>query len=248
MLEVVDLCKSFGGLRVARNIAMRLEKGERRVVLGPNGAGKTTLFNLLAGTLKPTSGEIRLDGTRITDLGVAARARLGLSRSYQKNNLFEGLTIRENLALAAATAQGRGSSFFSRAHQSRSVRETAEEVAEQVGLSDRLDRQVAAASYGNRRQLEVGLALATRPKVLLMDEPTSGIGPGGVQAFQAMLTGLPADLTVLIVEHDMDLAFAVADRVTVLDHGEVVFDGPPEAARADTLVRDIYLGRWGADA
>lgn len=248
MLEVVDLSKSFGGLRVTRNIAMRLEKGERRVVLGPNGAGKTTLFNLLAGTLKPTSGEIRLDGTRITDLGVAARARLGLSRSYQKNNLFEGLTIRENLALAAATAQGRGSSFFSRAHESRSVRETAEEVAEQVGLTDRLDRRVAAASYGNRRQLEVGLALATRPKLLLMDEPTSGVGPDMIDTFHQLIASLPRELTLVIIEHDLDLGFDVADRITVLNYGEVVFEGTPAETRGSDVVREIYLGDWQGDA
>ena len=248
MLEVTELCKSFGGLRVSRNIAMKLEKGERRVVLGPNGAGKTTLFNLLAGTLQPTSGEIRLDGERITDLNVEQRARLGLSRSYQKNNLFEGLTVRENLALAAATARGGTSSFFSRIHESRGVRETIEEVAEMVALADKLDLGVAHASYGNRRQLEVGLALATKPKLLLMDEPTSGVGPGMIDAFHRLIASLPRELTIVIIEHDLDLGFDVADRITVLNYGEVVFEGTPDETKGSDVVKEIYLGDWQDDA
>ncbi len=248
MLEVTELCKSFGGLRVSRNIAMKLEKGERRVVLGPNGAGKTTLFNLLAGTLQPTSGEIRLDGERITDLNVEQRARLGLSRSYQKNNLFEGLTVRENLALAAATARGGTSSFFSRIHESREVRETIEEVAEMVALADKLDLGVAHASYGNRRQLEVGLALATKPKLLLMDEPTSGVGPGMIDAFHRLIASLPRELTIVIIEHDLDLGFDVADRITVLNYGEVVFEGTPDETKGSDVVKEIYLGDWQDDA
>ena len=248
MLEVLDLSKNFGGLRVSRNIAMHLEKGERRVVLGPNGAGKTTLFNLLAGTLKPSSGDILLDGTRITHMNVEQRARLGLSRSYQKNNLFEGLTVRENLALAVVTAQGRASSFFSRIHESKVIRETIEDVAEMVGLADKLDLGVAHASYGNRRQLEVGLALATKPKLLLMDEPTSGVGPGMIDAFHKLIVSLPRELTIVIIEHDLDLGFDVADRITVLNYGEVVFEGTPDETRGSDVVREIYLGDWQSDA
>ncbi len=248
MLDVRDLCKNFGGLRVSRDISMHLERGERRVVLGPNGAGKTTLFNLLAGTLKPTSGEILLDGTRITNLNVEQRARLGLSRSYQKNNLFEGLTVRENLALAAATGARKTSSFFSRAHESKSVCETVEEVAEMVGLADRLDTGVAHASYGNRRQLEVGLALATKPKLLLMDEPTSGVGPGMIDAFHRLIASLPREITIVIVEHDLDLGFDVADRISVLNYGEVVFEGTPDETKGSDVVREIYLGDWQGDA
>jgi branched-chain amino acid transport system ATP-binding protein len=248
MLEVSSLCKNFGGLRVSRNIGMHLDKGERRVVLGPNGAGKTTLFNLLAGTLQPSSGEILLDGTRITGLSVEQRARLGLSRSYQKNNLFEGLTVRENLALAAATAQGKASSFFSRAHESAAIRGIVEEVAEMVGLEDKLELGVAHASYGNRRQLEVGLALATKPKLLLMDEPTSGVGPGMIDAFHRLIASLPRDLTIVIIEHDLDLGFDVADRITVLNYGEVVFEGTPEETKESDVVREIYLGDWQGDA
>ena len=242
MLETRALCKRFGGLEVSRDISMRLAPGERRVVLGPNGAGKTTFFNLLAGTLAPSSGDILLGGESIVRLGVAARARLGIARSYQKNNLFETLTVRENLALAVATARGTVASPFGCAHDSPAVREALEEVAERVGLAGQLALPVAAASYGLRRQLEVGLALATRPRLLLMDEPTSGVGPAMIETFHALIASLPRALTVLIIEHDMDLAFDVADRITVLDHGEVVFEGTPEETRASEAVREIYLG------
>ena len=249
MLEVRGLNKSFGALHVTRDVSLRLEKGERRVVLGPNGAGKTTLFNLLAGTLRPDSGAIRLDGADITRLPVERRARLGMSRSYQKNNLFEPLTVRENLALAAATARGLSFSLLRHSHDDPEIRETVDEVAAQVGLREVLDLPVSGASYGNRRQLEVGLALATRPKLLLMDEPTSGVGPGMIDAFHRLLGTLPRDLTVLIIEHDLDLGFSVADRITVLNYGEVVFEGTPDQTRASPAVREIYLGDWeGADA
>ncbi|MEZ5932084.1 MAG: ABC transporter ATP-binding protein [Alphaproteobacteria bacterium] len=248
MLEVRSLCKSFGGIRVTRDVSFRLQPGERRVILGPNGAGKTTLFNLLAGVLPPTSGDILLEGQSITALPVAERAKKGLSRSYQKNNLFEDLTVRENLMLAATAGQRKSAWMIRDSFQDPDVRETVAEVAEQVALTDLLDAPVRSASYGNRRQLEVGLALATRPRILLMDEPTSGVGPSMIEGFHKLLHGLPKALTVLIIEHDMDLAFDVADRITVLNFGEVVFEGTPEETRGNTVVRDIYLGDWQADA
>ncbi|MBX2804933.1 MAG: ABC transporter ATP-binding protein [Hyphomicrobiales bacterium] len=244
MLEVRNLCKNFGGLAVAKNISLSLKKGERRVVLGPNGAGKTTLFNLLAGTLTPTSGSIILGGRNITRAPVEKRARLGLARSYQKNNLFEGLTVRENLGLAATTASGRTASLRCCAHDGAEMQDIIAEVAEQVGLSDSLDKPVSSCPYGNRRQLEVGLALAARPKLLLMDEPTSGVGPNMIDAFDKLIHALPRDLTMLIIEHDFDLGFNVADSITVLNYGEVVFEGSPEATRQSREVKEIYLGDW----
>ncbi|GAB4287234.1 MAG: ABC transporter ATP-binding protein [Roseovarius sp.] len=248
MLEVRKLCKSFGGLQVTRNVSFTLARGERRVILGPNGAGKTTLFNQLVGTLRPSSGDILIEGRSIMGLSVAARARAGLSRSYQKNNLFEDLSVRENLLLAAAAGQGKARSVLHDSFRDPQVRETVAEVAERVALSDILDRPVQEASYGARRQLEVGLALATRPRILLMDEPTSGVGPSMIEGFHRLLNSLPRDLTVLIIEHDMDLAFDVADKITVLNFGEVVFEGTPDETRGNKVVRDIYLGDWQADA
>lgn len=244
MLETRSLSKSFGPIQVTRNVNLKLEKGERRVILGPNGAGKTTLFNQLVGELRPDSGTIHLDGADVTALRVADRARRGLSRSYQKNTLFDGLTIAENLGLATAVAMGKGQGLSSDPLQTAEVRETVREVAAMVDLAPHLDARVDAVSYGIRRQLEVGIALATRPKVILMDEPTSGVGPEMSKGFHRLLRALPRDLTILIIEHDMDLAFDVADTITVLNYGEVVFDGLPEAARGSRLLRDIYLGAW----
>jgi len=246
MLEVRGLSKSFGGLAVMRDVSFRIKAGERRVILGPNGAGKTTLFNLLVGELEPSAGEIALDGRPLTGLSVDQRARLGLSRSYQKNNLFEDLTIRENLLLAAAAGQRKTTWMVHDSFTDGEVRRTVEETAELVALTDILDTPVRSASYGNRRQLEVGLALATRPRVLLMDEPTSGVGPAMIEGFHRLLQSLPRDLTVGIIEHDLDLAFDIADRITVLNFGEVVFEGTPEETRGNPVVRDIYLGDWQA--
>ena len=248
MLEVVDLNKSFGSLLVTDNVSFRLEKGERRVVLGPNGAGKTTLFNMLAGELAPSSGDILLRGKSVTSLPVEARARLGISRSYQKNNLFEGFTIRENLSLAAAAAMGLSKSLFRDTHRDSELIRVVEDVAGQVGLGELLDVPVANASYGNRRQLEVGLALTNNPSVLLMDEPTSGVGPGMIKSFHKLLKSLSRELTILIIEHDMDLAFDVADRITVMNYGKVVFEGTPDETKASRLVNEIYLGGWVSDA
>jgi ABC-type branched-subunit amino acid transport system ATPase component len=244
MLDVRNLDKSFGAIHVTRDVSMSLQKGERRVILGPNGAGKTTLFNLLVGELKADKGQIVLGGEDVSAMNVPQRARRGLSRSYQKNMLFDPLSIRENLTLAASVQQGSAGSLLRDSLRSSEVKASIEEVAERVNLADVLDRHVSEVSYGMRRQLEVGLALATRPRVLLMDEPTSGIGPEMQHKFHDMLNGLPRDLTMLIIEHDMDLAFDVADTVTVLNYGQVVFDGAPQEARDSDLLKEIYLGSW----
>ncbi|MCU0908243.1 MAG: ABC transporter ATP-binding protein [Rhodobacteraceae bacterium] len=244
MLETRNLTKSFGPVHVTRDVSLKLERGERRVILGPNGAGKTTLFNLLVGELTPDSGSVHLAGGDVTALPVASRARRGLSRSYQKNTLFDGLTVEQNLALAAAVHTGHATRLWSDSLARPEVREIVAEVAEQVRLMPYLHATVSEVSYGVRRQLEVGVALATRPLVLLMDEPTSGGGPEMSRGFHDLLAGLPRDLTLLIIEHDMDLAFAVADTITVLNYGAVVFDGTPDAARGSKLLKDIYLGSW----
>nr|WP_284264266.1 ABC transporter ATP-binding protein [Roseicyclus sp. Amp-Y-6] len=244
MLETRSLTKSFGAVHVTRSVSLKLERGERRVILGPNGAGKTTLFNLLVGELTPDGGSVHLAGEDVTALSVPRRARRGLSRSYQKNTLFDGLTVEENLALAAAVPTGHATRLWSDSLRQPEIRDTVAEVAEQVNLMPHLHAKVSEISYGVRRQLEVGVALATRPLVLLMDEPTSGVGPEMSKGFHDLLNNLPRDLTLLIIEHDMDLAFAVADTITVLNYGEVVFDGLPEEARGSKLLKDIYLGSW----
>ena len=247
MLEARGLRKSFGAIEVTRDVSLKLTPGERRVILGPNGAGKTTLFNLLVGELRPSAGAIVLDGRDVTALPVHARARAGLARSYQKNNLFEPLTIAENLALAAAAGLGRTASLGRDLTRDPDVRAVVEEVAERLALTGHLGEEVRHAPYGLRRALEVGVALAQRPRVLLMDEPTSGVGPDMMGAFHRMIEALPRDLTLVIIEHDMDLAFDVADRITVLNFGQVVFEGTPGETRGNATVRDIYLGTWQAE-
>ncbi len=244
MLEVRNLDKRFGPIHVTRDVTLTLERGERRVILGPNGAGKTTLFNQLVGELRPDTGTIHLAGEDVTALPVPARARRGLSRSYQKNTLFDGLSVADNLALAAAVTTGNAMTLRRDSLNRPEVREIVAEVAHQVNLLPYLDARVSEISYGVRRQLEVGVALATRPLVLLMDEPTSGVGPEMSKGFHDLLNNLPRDLTLLIIEHDMDLAFDVADTITVLNYGAVVFDGLPEQARGSSLLKEIYLGSW----
>mgnify|MGYP001599556895 FL=1 len=242
MLEVKHLSKDFGGITVIRDLSFTVNAGERRVILGPNGAGKTTLFHLLTGVEKASSGSISFEGKNISKMNAVERARVGIARSYQKNNLFEHLTIRENLMLAAATATGKSRWFFRDVINQADMKTRIEETAEQVALTDQLDLMVSAVSYGNRRQLEVGLALATKPALLLMDEPTSGVGPAMIDTFHQLLETLPRDITILIIEHDMDLAFSIADRITVLNFGEKVFEGTPEDTRGNPTVRQIYLG------
>ncbi len=248
MLEASHLHMTFGALRVTNDVSFTLDKGERHVILGPNGAGKTTLFNLLVGELTPTKGSVLLKGSDITRKGVEDRAQMGIARSYQKNNLFDELTVKENLALAVATASGKSGWLHRDTLKDAETDRIIADVASQVALSDLLDLSVASAPYGVRRQLEVGIALATNPDVLLMDEPTSGVGPEMIKAFHTLLKTLPEELTVLIIEHDMDLALDVADRVTVLNYGEVVFEGTPDETRRSPMVEEIYLGGWDAHA
>ena len=242
MLKVDQLSKDFGGLQVIRDLSFQVTDGERRVILGPNGAGKTTLFHLLTGVEQASSGNIFFAGTDISSMDAVGRASIGIARSYQKNNLFENLTIRENLMLAASAATGKSNWFLRDSSHHADVRSRIEETAEMVALSDQLDIMVNAISYGRRRQLEVGLALATKPSLLLMDEPTSGVGPAMIDRFHHLLDSLPRDITVLIIEHDMDLAFSIADRITVLNFGEKVFEGTPAETRGNATVRQIYLG------
>lgn len=244
MLEVTNLSKHFGALHVTRDVSMSVAKGERRVILGPNGAGKTTLFNQLVGEFMPDSGSIKINNEDVTSWSVAKRANFGLSRSYQQNTLFDGLTIAENLGLAASVKAKKSTALWRDSLTSPDVRALVRETAAQVDLTEHLNKRVSDVAYGIRRQLEVGIALATQPRVLLMDEPTSGVGPEMIGAFHHLLKRLPEELTIVIIEHDMGLAFDVADSMTVLNYGEVVFEGSPDEARESTLLQEIYLGTF----
>jgi branched-chain amino acid transport system ATP-binding protein len=245
MLEVERLRKSFGSLVVADDVSLSLGAGAREAVIGPNGAGKTTLFNLLSGELRPDAGRIRLDGADITALPPNRRVAAGMARSFQRNNLFMDMTVAESLATAAAVRRGESRVFWRGFSRAASLHRRAEELAAMVGLAAERATTVRHLSYGSQRQLEIGLALAAEPRLLLLDEPTAGMSPEETRAMQALIAGLPRSLAVLLIEHDMDVVFDIAERITVLDYGRVLLQGPPAEIRASPVVRQIYLGEGG---
>lgn len=243
MLSCRDLTKRFGALAATQGVSLDIAPGERHGIIGPNGAGKTTLFNLLGGEVLPDSGSIRLAGRDITRLRPDQRARRGLARSFQKNSCFAAMTVRQNLAVASLLAPPLGARRLSRwVAPPASVGDAVAEVAAAVGCEEMLDQVVSTLSYGTQRQLEVGLALAGQPQVLLLDEPTAGMSPEETRRMQALVARLPRALSVLIIEHDMDVIFGLAERITVLDRGEVLLVGTPDEVRRSHLVRARYLG------
>ena len=240
MIEVRGLRRDFGGIRALAGVDLRVARGERRAVIGPNGAGKTTFFNVLTGELAATAGTVRLAGADITALRPWQRARRGLARMYQRNELFEALPAWENVALAAGVRHGTYRPFAS---PSRAERNAAQAELARVGLEGRADAPARALSHGERRQLELALALAQEPTVLLLDEPTAGMSPAETEQITALIASLDRSLTLLIVEHDMDVVFRLADRITVLHEGRTIADGTPDEIRDDTEVHDVYLGK-----
>ncbi|MEM7070466.1 MAG: ATP-binding cassette domain-containing protein [Pseudomonadota bacterium] len=244
MLVLKHLYKSFGSLQVCRDVSLSLKPGEKRVILGPNGAGKTSLFNLITGEIKADSGQILLDHKELSKKSIDARARLGIGRSYQKNNLFDGLSVEQNLSLACAHKPYFAYHPFKNTHQSSAIIEKLNHFAHMLELEPYLKQPVSQVSYGTRRRLEIASSLAQNPKILLLDEPTSGIGPEGIRHFYQLIKSLPSKLAILIIEHDIDLAFAVADTMSVLNEGQLVFEGTPGEVRTSKLVRQIYLGAF----
>jgi branched-chain amino acid transport system ATP-binding protein len=242
LLALDRLRRYFGALPAVNGVSFTVSAHERRAVIGPNGAGKTTLFNLITGHLVPSAGRILFEDRPIEGLAPHAVARRGISRSFQRTNLFPRLTVLENLRLAAA-ADGRGSyNLWGSIARLPTPLRRAHDVAEAVGLAERLTDPAGQLSYGEQRQLEVGVALATSPKLLLLDEPTAGMSPEETHRMTELLAALPRAVTVLIIEHDMDVVFSLADRITVLHYGEVLAEGPPDAVRADPRVYEVYLG------
>jgi branched-chain amino acid transport system ATP-binding protein len=242
VLVVERLSRYFGALSALNGVSLQVAPRERRAIIGPNGAGKTTLFNVVTGQIAPSAGRILFRGHDLVRLAPHAVARRGISRSFQRTNLFPRLTVLENLRLAAA-ADGRGSySLFGRVEWLRPPLEKARQVAEAVDLADRLGEMAAHLSYGEQRQLEVGVALATSPQLLLLDEPTAGMSPEETQRMTRMLEALPREVTLLIIEHDMDVVSSLADRVTVLHYGEVLSEGTFDEVKADPRVYEVYLG------
>jgi branched-chain amino acid transport system ATP-binding protein len=241
-LETRQLDKSFGSLAVAQSISLAFEAGLRYAIIGPNGAGKTTYFNLLAGNLRPDRGSIHFAGRDVTRLDVTSRARIGIARSFQRNNLFPDFTVRENLALACALRAGTARVFWRPMQRDAALHAQADAIAAEVGLAEVLGTTVRALSYGSQRQLEVALALACRPQVLLLDEPTSGMSPEETARMHALIAAIPRSLTVIVIEHDIDIVLDIADRIVVLDYGRVLEQGTPAEIRASAIVRERYLG------
>jgi branched-chain amino acid transport system ATP-binding protein len=242
LLATETLSRAFGALSALSRVSLEVAPRERRAIIGPNGAGKTTLFNVITGQLAPTSGRILLDGAPIGGLAPHAVARRGISRSFQRNNLFPKLAVQENLRLAAAVAAPGTWDLLGSVTRRRGPLDRAREVARVVGLSDRLGEPAGRLSYGEQRQLEIGVALATSPRLLLLDEPTAGMSPEETQRMTRMLEALPRDVTLLIIEHDMDVVGSLADRVTVLHYGEVLTEGTFAQVKADPRVYEVYLG------
>jgi ABC-type branched-subunit amino acid transport system ATPase component len=241
-IETRQLDKSFGSLAVTQNVSLAFEAGRRYAIIGPNGAGKTTYFNLLAGNLRPDDGSIYFAGRDVTALDVTSRARIGIARSFQRNNLFPDFTVRDNLALACALRAGATKVFWRPMQTIAAVHAEADELATQVGLADVLGVAVRHLSYGSQRQLEVALALACKPQVLLLDEPTSGMSPEETAQMHALIAAIPRTLTVIVIEHDMDIVLDLADQIIVLDYGRVLEQGTPAEIRASPIVRERYLG------
>jgi branched-chain amino acid transport system ATP-binding protein len=242
LLEVQGLTKRFGGVVAIDHVSLGAAEGETLAVIGPNGAGKTTLIGELAGELRPDAGTIRLAGRDITGLGVHARSRLGLARSFQITSIFREFTALDNVALAVQAHGGHSFRFWRRARTDPGLRAPALAILESVGLAHRGDVPAAILAHGEQRQLEIAMALATRPRVLLLDEPVAGMGLEESQRMIGFLRTLKGRQTMLLVEHDMDAVFALADRIAVMVYGRVIAIGSPAEIRQNAEVRQAYLG------
>jgi branched-chain amino acid transport system ATP-binding protein len=242
LLEVRQLSKSFGALRATDSVDFEVQEGETLAIIGPNGAGKTTLISQLAGTLRPDAGRIRFAGEDVTALSAPRRARKGFARSFQITSVFLDFTALENVALAVQAHAGHSFRFWRPARTDAALMQPAAKMLEEVGLGRRAGVAAANLSHGEHRQLEVAMALATRPRMLLLDEPMAGMGIDESQRMIALLSTLKRRQTMILVEHDMDAVFRLADRIAVLVYGRVIASGAPEAIRMNEEVRRAYLG------
>ena len=240
MIETRELRRTFGGVSALDGVSLSVAAGERRAIIGPNGAGKTTLFNILTGELEPTSGRVVVGGEDVTGREPHELARRGVARMYQRNELFEPLSAEDNVALALGAARGPYRPFTSPRPSDLGA---ARELLARVGLEGRGGVPARVLSHGERRQLELAIALAQGPRVLLLDEPTAGMSPAETARIASLIASLERTLTIVIVEHDMDVVFRIADRITVLHEGRVLADGAPEAVRGDRTVNEVYLGK-----
>lgn len=242
VLETKGLIKRFGGIVATDNVSLAIEKGARHALIGPNGAGKTTLVNQLTGVLMPTEGTIKLDGIDVTRFKRSKRVKLGLVRTFQINQLFRTLSPRETLILAISEREGAGWNLVKSVAKRSAFIKEAEKLAIKFGLSDVFEEPTYSLPYGKQRLLEIAVAVACKPRVLLLDEPAAGVPEAERAELLKTIAELPSDVTVLLIEHDMDLVFRFADRVSVMVNGKLFADGKPEDIAADPRVREVYLG------
>jgi len=242
ILETIGLEKRFGGILASQDVNLAVEQGARHALIGPNGAGKTTVINLLSGVLRPSAGRIMLEGRDITGLAPHERVRLGMARTFQINQLFLDLTPLESIGLVVSERLGAGADWWRLVGTKSSVIDEIVEIAERFRLGDVMGERTAILPYGKQRLLEIALAFACRPRLLLLDEPAAGVPEAERHELLATIEELPKDVTVLLIEHDMDLVFSFADRISVLVNGALFVDGAPEDVARDARVKAVYLG------
>lgn len=242
LLELRDLVKRYGGLTATHHLSLRVASGEIHAVIGPNGAGKTTLIHQISGAIAPNQGSILFDRQDVTRLPMHTRVARGLVRSYQITNIFGSYSVLDNLALAVQARSGSSMRFWRPAISERALFEQARAIGEQIGLGARIDAIAGSLAHGEQRQLEVGLALATSPKLLLLDEPMAGMGPEESACMISLIRSLRSEVAILLIEHDMDAVFQLADRISVLVAGRIIATGMPHEIRANVEVKKAYLG------
>jgi branched-chain amino acid transport system ATP-binding protein len=242
MLETTGLCKNFGALEVTRDVNFRLVRGARHALIGPNGAGKTTFINLLTGVLPPSGGRVLLEGEDVTTLAQSRRVKRGIARTFQINQLFRGLSVQENVCIAVSERLGVGGFMLRAAGRRADVLGEAERLIDMLKLGDDAGRRIVELPYGRQRLVEIAIALGLQPRVLLLDEPAAGIPSAESHILLDAIGSLPKDIAVLIIEHDMDLVFRFAERITVLVSGAIFAEGTPAEIAANQEVRSVYLG------
>ncbi|MEO7402527.1 MAG: ABC transporter ATP-binding protein, partial [Burkholderiales bacterium] len=243
LLELASVCVTFGALRAVDGVSLAVAPGERRAIIGPNGVGKTTLFNAIAGETPVSDGTVRYAGEDVTSKRAHQRAARGIGRTFQITNLFGGLSVEENLRLAVLGNDQRKFALFANPADPAAVREAIDVALERTGLAPKRAMPIRAISYGEQRQLELAMALASRPRLLLLDEPAAGLSPAERVRMAEIIRGLPRDLTLVLIEHDMELALGLVDRVTCLHFGQVLVEDTPDGIRGNAKVQEVYLGR-----